>query len=460
MIPMKLKQDDIITAVIADYGMEGEGIARLGEYTVFIPFAIKGETVKAKVTYVRKNLVFADLKEIITPSDKREKYECNRFMRCGGCDLLHLNYCEQLEIKQKNVINLLHKNAKIDFPVDPAVPSPKTLAYRNKIQLPFGTVNGKVAVGFYKENTHKIVSITKCFLHGDWVERLISVFLEFASSNNLTAYDDATRTGLLRHLVARYIDGKISIVLVINGQTLPFSEKLTNHLDAAFSDAYSLYISPKTEPDNVVMGKSVYPLVERDFTINIMGIELAINPYSFLQLNDDVRDLIYSRVISEIEKTSPSVVIDAYAGVGLMGAVSAKRGSVVYNIEIVPEAVRDAEKLAASNNLSSLITNIEGDAAKELPKLIKDILGNQNLKNRSLNIILDPPRKGCSPDVTNALNSLDVPHNLFYISCNPATLTRDLALLKNYTINSITPYDMFPQTKHVECVTLMSKVEK
>ncbi|HOO23442.1 MAG TPA: TRAM domain-containing protein, partial [Clostridia bacterium] len=117
---MKLKQDDIITAVIADYGMEGEGIARLGEYTVFIPFAIKGETVKAKVTYVRKNLVFADLKEIITPSDKREKYECNRFMRCGGCDLLHLNYCEQLEIKQKNVINLLHKNAKIDFPVDPA----------------------------------------------------------------------------------------------------------------------------------------------------------------------------------------------------------------------------------------------------------------------------------------------------------------------------------------------------
>lgn len=450
-----MKQDDIITLEISDYGMDGEGIGKIDGFTVFIPFTAIGETVRAKVTFVKRNLVFASLLEIITPSEKRVQYYCNRFTRCGGCDLMHLDYSEQLKIKRQNLINLLRKNANLDTFVDETIPSPKKLYYRNKIQLPFGTVNNKVAVGFYKENTHKIVSITKCFLHENWVEDIISVFLEFANGNNLTAYDDFTKRGLLRHLVVRYIDNKMCIVLVINAQNLPYQEKLISLLDDKFFDTYSLYISPKLDHNNVVMGETVYPLIERDFTINILGIEFSVNPYSFLQLNDDVRDLIYTRIIEEIQKSKNNIVIDAYAGVGLIGAVLARQNATVYNIEIVPEAIKDADNLAKANNLSSKITNILGDAQIELPKLINHLAAD--FATNTLNIILDPPRKGCSPKVLDALNALNVPHKLFYISCNPATLTRDLALLNGYQITGITPYDMFPQTKHIETLICLSK---
>ncbi|NLL55873.1 MAG: class I SAM-dependent RNA methyltransferase, partial [Clostridiales bacterium] len=237
-----MKQDDIITLTITDYGMEGEGIGKVDNYTVFVPFAAKGEKVKAKVTYVKRNLVFSKLIEFIEPSENRVDYKCNRFMRCGGCNLLHLRYGEQLKIKRKNLINLLKKNTNIEIDVDDTVPSPKPFAYRNKIQLPFGTVNGKVAVGFYRRNTHKIVSIAKCFLHGDWVEKIIAIFLEFANDNNLTAFDDLTKEGLLKHLVVRNLSGKLCIVLVINGQELPYKEKLINKLDKEFLDTYLLYI--------------------------------------------------------------------------------------------------------------------------------------------------------------------------------------------------------------------------
>ncbi|HKL73983.1 MAG TPA: 23S rRNA (uracil(1939)-C(5))-methyltransferase RlmD [Clostridia bacterium] len=452
-----MKQDDIITLEVTDYGMKGEGIGEIEGFTVFVPFAISGETIKAKVTHVKRNLVFAKLLEIIIPSKNRINVGCNRFMRCGGCDLMHIEYATQLEIKRQNLINLLKKNAKIDFIVEPTVPSPKQLGYRNKIQLPFGTINGKVAVGFYKENTHKIVSITKCFLHESWVEKVIAVVLEFANGNNLTAYDDFTKKGLLRHLVVRHSDNKMSIVMVINSQNLPYADKLVELLDAQFSDTYSLFISPKLEHNNVVMGNTVYPVIERDFTVNVLGIDFTVNPYSFLQLNNEVRDLIYNRIIEKITTTSDNIVIDAYAGVGLIGAVLAKRGATVYNIEIIPEAIKDANKLAKANNVSSSITNILGDAAEHLPKLINYITGTQYNKDSNLNIIIDPPRKGCSAEVIRALNGLNVPHKLFYISCNPATLTRDLAELKNYTIQSITPYDMFPQTKHLETLVCLTR---
>lgn len=452
-----MKQDDIITLEISDYGMDGEGIGKIDGFTVFIPFTAIGETVRAKVTFVKRNLVFASLIEILTPSEKRAQYDCNRFTRCGGCDLMHLDYNEQLKIKRQNLINLLRKNANLDTFVDETIPSPKKLFYRNKIQLPFGTVNNKVAVGFYKENTHKIVSITKCFLHESWVEDIILVALEFANGNNLTAYDDFTKRGLLRHLVVRYIDNKMCIVLVINAQKLPYQEKLISLLDDKFSDTYSLYISPKLDHNNVVMGDTVYPALERDFTINILGISFNVNPYSFLQLNDDVRDLICTRIIEEIQKSKNNIVIDAYAGVGLIGAVLARQNATVYNIEIVPEAIKDADNLAQANNLSSKITNILGDAQVELPKLINHLTVTADFSTSTLNIILDPPRKGCSAKVLEALNALNVPHKLFYISCNPATLTRDLAILQGYQITSITPYDMFPQTKHLETLVCLTR---
>ncbi len=442
----KLKQDDVLVLTIDGYGMDGEGVAHADTYVIFVPFAMKGEQVRAKVTYVKKNLVFCELKEVLRPSKERVTYECNRFPRCGGCDLLHASYQEQLRIKKENVETLFRKNAGMDIAVDDVVPSPKQLAYRNKIQLPFGSVNGKTAVGFFRENSHKIVSITKCFLHGEWVEKLISVFLEYAEKYNIKAYEEGSRTGTLRHLVARFIDNKYCIVVVTNNCRLPHADDLVKMLKEAIGEDFSLYYSPKEEHNNVIMGKSVVPVKESPFIINVLGVEVSLNPFSFLQLNDDVRDLIYTAVADRIP--DGSVVIDAYAGVGIIGATLAKRCARVDNIEIGPEATVDGDILAKENGLSDRITNINGDAAVILPKLLKDI----NVKDQ-IYIILDPPRKGISPEVANALNGLDCPVKLFYISCNPATLTRDVKLLsEKYEIEKVTPYDMFPQTKHVETV--------
>ena len=446
----KLKQDDVLLLTIDGYGMDGEGVAHADDVVIFVPFAMKGEKVRAKVTYVKKNLVFCELKEVVTPSPLRVLPDCNRFPRCGGCDVLHIDYAEQLRIKKENVETLFRKNVGWVPQIDDVVPSPKQLAYRNKIQLPFGTVNGRTAVGFFKENTHKIVSITKCFLHGDWVETLIKVFLDYAERFSVPPYKEETRQGVLRHLVARCIDGKYCIVVVTNNCALPRPDVLVKMLTEAVGEDFSLYYSPKTEHNNVIMGKTAIPIRERPFLIDVLGVRVSLDPFSFLQLNDDVRDLIYTAVAKEIP--DGSVVIDAYAGVGILGATLAKRGARVYNIEIVPEATADGNALAESNGLADRIDNINGDAAVVLPALLNKL----NIKS-PVYIILDPPRKGVSPEVVAALNALTCPVKLFYISCNPATLTRDLKLLSaSYSIETVTPYDMFPQTKHVETLVQLS----
>lgn len=466
------KQGDTATLEITGFGMEGEGVAHKDGFTFFVPFAIKDEIVKARVTYVKRSIVFAELTEVLTPSKSRVTPVCNRFARCGGCDLMHISYPEQLNIKRDNLVGLLHKNAGVDFPVDETVPCSSPLYYRNKIQIPFGTVNGKVAVGFYRENSHKIASVTKCFLHGEWVEKLIKAVLTYAEETRLTAYDDITQKGVLRHMVARKTDDGYCIVIVTNGALLPDTDKLIELFTEAVGDCFSLYLSKKEKHDNVVMGKSVIPLKQRETFVDVLGVKFSINPFSFLQLNDEIRDKIYTRVIDGITAESDSpVVIDAYAGVGVLGAVLAKRGARVYNVEIVPEATEDADRLVKENGLSDKVTNINGDAAVELPKIFSSLYGvdvptsehsDAALKSAPQglpSVILDPPRKGCDARVLDALVSLAVPNDVYYLSCNPATLTRDLKILLSggYTLLSVTPYDMFPQTKHVETLILLCR---
>lgn len=455
MSDIRLKQDDILEIEISDSGMEGEGVARYEDYTVFVPFSLKGERVRAKVKHVRKDgLVFTELKEILTPSKNRVKPPCNRFGRCGGCNLMHADYGTQLEIKYENLKRLLKKNAGVEAKVEEVIESPLQYGYRNKIQLPFGTVENRTVLGFYRENSHKVVSITKCFLHGDWAEKLIGIFLSYAEKFRLRAYDENTGKGQLKHLVARYIDGNISIVVVTDNAPLAHTDYLLKELSKVFG-SFSLYQSKKPEMTNVIMGKSVIPIKETPFEIDVLGIKTEVNPYSFLQLNSDIRDKIYLRVIDEIMKKPNPVVIDAYAGVGILGAALNLRGAKVYNIEIVPEATRDANKLNEKNNLSSI--NINGDTAVELPKLINRLRATDSTDLSNLNIILDPPRKGCDKRVIEAVNSINNEARLFYISCNPATLTRDLKLFTGFKIETVQPYDMFPNTSHLETLVILSK---
>ncbi len=463
-----MKQGDRLKLTIIDYGNNGEGIAKQDGRVIFLPFAMKGEIVNARIKHVKKDYAFAEIIDLVEPSPYRVKPPCNRFMRCGGCDIMHIEYKEQLRLKQGALYNTLRKNFKEAFTIDSCVESAEVFGYRNKIMLPFGIVNGRTVVGFYSEGTHKVVPITKCFLHGDWAEKLIEALIIYAERNNISVYDETTEQGVLRHAAARYLNGKLSLAIVINAGELPNADSLIKLLDERFTD-YCLYYSPNRAHNNVIMGDSAVLLKGEPLKAEINGIRYELNPLSFLQVNDSIRDAIYQRIIEKVIESGSSAVIDAYAGVGLLGAMLARLGLPVYNIEIVKEAVIDADKLAEANGLTHLITNINGDAEVELPKLF-DYFNNTYPR---ITVILDPPRKGCSREIIDALNSLylskepdnslngDYQHNapivdIIYISCNPATLSRDLALLApSYRPTSITPYDMFPHTKHLETLVCL-----
>lgn len=450
-----MKIGDTLELTIDDIGSGGEGIAHHGEYTVFLPYALPGESVNAKVSYVKRNLVYGVLTHVLTPSRDRVTPICPLFYRCGGCDLMHLRYEAQLEAKRNHLINILRKNSGFSGEVAPAVPSPDALYYRNKIQLPFGMREGKAVLGFYKPQTHILVPLDKCFLHGDWADKLIATVSDFVNRNRLSVYDEASGKGLLRHLIARYVGGAMVVTLVINGSALPKAESLVAALKARFSDV-SLYLSVNTKRTNVILGDKLVPVYAPRQTVRVSGIEVEINPMSFFQVNDGIRARIYEDVARALCAHKGATVIDAYSGVGLLGAILAKSGARIYNIEIVPEAIRDADKLYAANGLSAQATNLCGDAAELLPRLIQELTPIAP----SLSVVLDPPRKGCDAAVLNALTAASV-EKLIYVSCNPATLSRDLALLlPAYKVESITPYDMFPQTQHVECVVLITRVKE
>ena len=468
-----MQPNQTIELNIVDLGMEGEGIAKYEGYTFFVPYALPGERVKAKITHLKKgkNLGYAVLKEVVEASPYRVKPPCNRFGRCGGCTMMHLDYQKQLEYKKKSVQAVLRKNAGLTMEINDVVPS-IPYAYRNKAQLPFGMVNGKVAVGFYGTGTHKVVSSTKCFLHGEWLEKLIAIVLKFANENNISVYNEESKKGLLRHVVARYIGGKMVVTIVINGQVLPKVEVLKEALEKEFP-GMALYLSPNTRDTNVIMGNTLIPICQAKQSIEVMGIKIDVNPFSFFQINDYIREKLYSRVIDMVAPNNDTIVIDAYAGVGLMGAIMAKKGAYVFNIEIVKEAIDDSIKLYAENGISDNVTNICGDASIELKKLVEATDYEQSspqtnkfkelvTSGKKVKIILDPPRKGISKEVADTLNSLSkvLDFDLIYISCNPATLSRDIANLTEFTPTEITPYDMFPSTSHVESVVCLTRSDK
>lgn len=452
--------NDILDVKIDDLGVNGEGIAHAdNNLTVFVPFALPGERVKARVTYVKKNLIYASLANVYMPSADRVDPICPVFGRCGGCSIMHYDYKKQVEYKRLSLENTLRK-AGIGIKSETVVMSPP-FYYRNKIQLPFTVVKGIVALGFFAEKSHKAIPIEKCCLHDVWADKLIRITAEYANRAKLSVYNERTGKGLLRHLTARYIDGYLTVALVINGSSVPGIMDFKEAVEKEFP-RFSIYLNENRARNNVIYGNKLIPISKCDEQIEVSGIKLTLSPLSFFQVNDYIREKLYQKVIEIIKPDSNVTVIDAYSGAGLLGAVIAKHGGRVYNIDIVKDAIADAAKLYEKNGVGSLGTHIAGDSAVILPELLNKIKAAVKSSSEPQNrifIVLDPPRKGVSPEVTDALNNLDVKVNLIYISCNPATLARDLALLSDkYKIESVTPFDMFPQTPHIE--TLVSLCRK
>lgn len=432
-----MEKNEIINLEIIDVGINGEGIAKLDNFVVFVPFALKGELVKAKILKVNKNFAYAKVEEILRPSDTRVTPKCPVFKKCGGCNLQHTTYANQLEIKQNIVYSTLKKMLKSEFAISPVVGSPKEYEYRNKMQFPIN----ESGIGMYAINSHRLVPLEYCPLSSDWCKTLIEIIKTYIKKSNITLYNEETNKGVLRNVLARVSGDSILVTIVCNGE--PKSIEILSSLLKERFENYGLYYNINRLKNNTILtNEFVHISGIKEQTSTDFGITHRLLPLSFAQINIDIQNLIYSKVLDLVQD---QVVIDAYSGAGLLSAILSKKAKEVYGIEIVQQATQNADDLKVLNGLTNL-TNINGDCAQELPKLISTL--------PPCTVVLDPPRKGCDKRVIDALN-VSKPTRIVYISCNPASLARDLSLLEDlYNIELVQPFDMFPQTKHIE--TLVS----
>ena len=469
-----IEKNDIICAVTDAIGSNGEGIIRHEGITFFVPACLPGEKVRFRVLKVKGNIGYGKVEEILTPAEERVREKCPVFSKCGGCCLQHLDYGAQLQHKATVVKDALRKIGGLHIAVPNAYPSDSPYGYRNKLQLPVGVdKEGRTVIGFYAEHSHRIIPISACAIHPEWAEKLISVMKRYIMECAVKGYDEQTKTGALRHIVAREIAGKFIITLVTAKKNLPNLPYLIGMLKEAFRFV-TVYVNFNDADTNVIFGKE-FQLVHGTgfFEGEEHGIRYEAGPVTFLQVNENVRAKLYKEALKTVSADGDEVVVDAYSGGGLLTAMIAKKVKRVYGIELEEEASRCADRLKEKNGLTNM-TNICGYVEEKLPAVL------EKEKGEKLRLILDPPRAGIARSVLYALLKSGIP-KLTLISCNPATLARDLGILtgslienekgelvKNpayvqegldgfYTIEKIQPYDMFPQTKHVETLVCLER---
>ncbi len=446
-----MKAKDVFELTIENLGMEGEGVAHDGEHTFFVPYALPGERVKVAVDRVKGRLVFAHIIKMLCPSPIRREAGCPLFGKCGGCALRHLPYEKQIDIKKENVRALFRKNAGIVLDEIPFTESAHD-GYRNKVALPFGVENGQAVLGMYKRATHKVLPLKKCPLHGEWIEPLMEAVLSFVRDGSLSVYDEKSGKGLLRHLVARRlpVDGgfSYSVIVVVNGAKLPQEDDLAARLSDALGGKVNLYICKNTLKNNVILTPDVRTVCGEDHVRAEMCNEVwEVSPLAFLQVNFPVAEKIYQKVVAAVP--AGATVVDAYSGTGIMSALIGQKAARVIGIETIADAVKDANGNAARRGLAEKVKHVVGETESILPTLAEDL--------GAYSLVVDPPRAGLDKKVVDALLA-DPPERIVYVSCSPATLTRDLALLKEkFSVESVELFDMFPQTPHVETLCLLRK---
>ncbi len=437
-----MNKNDRYVVTIEDIGMDGEGIAKVDGQVVFVPFALLHEEVEIQIINTKTKFAIGKIVNIIKQSELRVTPKCPYFFKCGGCDVQHISYESQLRFKEASLKNTLKKVGGIDFEINSIIPNDKEFEYRNKVALPIVNQNGKTQIGMYRKNSHKIVEIENCLIQEPFVKKLIEITDKYIKDSNIVGYDEELHTGELRHLVARCHNNKVLVTLVSANKNLKNLNTYAKMLEENF-DEYGLELNINNKRTNVIMGNETIHISGIDaLSIEEMDVKYSVSNSSFMQVNNYIRNAIYNYVLSLISNSD--VILDLYSGAGVLTAMLSKKAKEVYGVEIVPSSVDNANKLMIANNITN-VTNILGDVELELQKLSKKLKGN-------FSVVLDPPRKGVSEKVVETLNKTK-PQKIIYISCNPATLSRDLRnLTQNFDILSITPFDMFPQTKHLETV--------
>ena len=446
------KNEEYIVDII-DNGYEGEGIAKINNFTVFIPGAIKGEKVKILIVKVNSSHAFGKILEIISASDIRNKdVDCSTYKRCGGCNLRHIKYEETLNIKKSTVENLVNKNLKQEVIVKDTIGMDEPYHYRNKAQYPVGIdKEGNPITGVFANRTHEVVQIEKCMIQNEISQDIAKYICEFMKKHNISVYNENNQTGLIRHIMIKVgiKTNEVMCVIVINGKEIPKEESLVKELVGKFPNIKTIVKNINTKNTNVILGNENINIHGDGYIYDKLGdYTFKISPLSFYQINPIQTEKLYNIALEKAELTGNEIVVDLYCGIGTIGIFMAKKAKGIYGVEIVEQAIEDAKENCKINN----ITNVKyyvGDAEK----VFKELIQKENIQPDV--IVVDPPRKGL--DNTTIENIIKIqPNKVIYISCNPATLMRDLVKLEDkYEIKEIQPLDMFPFSHHVESIAVL-----
>ena len=450
-VPVEKNKEYIVD--IIDNGYEGEGIAKIENFTIFIPNAIKGEKVKILVVKVLASHAFGKILDIINSSEFRLSSDCATYKRCGGCNLRHIKYEETLKMKQNAVQSLINKTLKNPVNVLDTIEMDNPYNYRNKAQFPIGLdKNANPILGVYANRSHEIIPIKQCLIQNEDAEKIAKFIFDFIVRNKISVYNEKTGKGLFRHIVIKkgIKTNEIMCIIVINGKNFSKENELVNELTSKFANIKAIVKNINMKNTNVILGTENINLYGNGYIYDILGdFKFKISPLSFYQVNPIQAEKLYNIAIDKARISKNDVVFDLYCGIGTISLFMAKYAKSVYGVEIVKQAIDDAIQNANINSVENT-EFIAGD----VEVILDDLINNRKIIPDV--IMVDPPRKGL--DNTSINNILKIkPKRVVYISCNPATLVRDLAKLEEeYEIGDIQPVDMFPFTSNVECVTVLN----
>ncbi len=488
---MSYQKNDIITVTIEDMGTEGEGIGKVDGFTLFVKDAVIGDTVEAKIMKSKAHYAYARLEKVLQPSPFRVQPQCAFHRQCGGCQIQALSYEKQLAFKQDKIRNNLIRIGGfapefIDGVMEPIVGMEEPFHYRNKAQYPVGTdKDGNPITGFYAGRTHSIIANTDCSLGAKENQAILECILDYMKKNRVSAYDETTGKGLVRHVLIRtgFTSGEIMVCLVINyrgeknqKEFLPRQQELLDALQQ-IPGMKSISVSINTEKTNVIMGKEIHTLWGTDTisdTIHVRDMEqqgypctgqeltFHISPLSFYQVNPVQTEKLYSLALSYAGLTGKETVWDLYCGIGTISLFLAQKAGRVYGVEIIPQAIDDARENAIRNNLSNASFFV-GKAEEVLPQFYEQQSSGEAQETDMLHpdvIVVDPPRKGCDEACLSTMLKM-APSRIVYVSCDSATLARDLKILCDggYEIKKVRGVDQFGHTVHVEVATLLQRVD-
>ncbi len=445
-----MKKNDFVTTDIVSYSSEGVGIGKIDEYVLFVPYTCIGDRVKVKILKIKKNILYCKAYEFINKASSHIEPVCNCYDKCGACSLLHMNYPSQLELKRNKVSEAIKRIGKLNLFVHPVTPS-KNKEYRNKVLIPVGeSESGELVFGFYRRKSHNIIKMNKCVIQDNVINKICNAVIDWMSEHSVKPYDYETGKGTVRHIYIRKAYGNNTIMagVVANRQTIPFKNELVSIL-TSIPEVVSVIHNVNLTGTNVILGEKTNILWGEEYLQDtLLNKKFLIGSLSFYQINRAQTEKLYSKAGELLSLNENDILYDIYCGIGTIGICLGEKAKKIIGVEVVQEAVELARKNAELNG----IKNYEYFVGKAEEISFSD-------KDKPTAVVIDPPRKGCDSALIDTLLELK-PEKICYISCDCATLARDLKIFSEsglYSIGDIYPFDMFPNTEHVECCVLLSK---